>query len=116
MHGDWKIGNLGYAADRRVVLLDWAYPGEGPVCHELTWYLALNRSRIPRRSHQGIDDRRLPGRARAARHLATSGWWDRQLMLCLAGALVQFGWEKAFGDDDELDWWIDAARPGLAAL
>ena len=37
-------------------------------------------------------------------------------MLCLAGALVQFGWEKAFGDDDELDWWIDAARPGLAAL
>ena len=37
-------------------------------------------------------------------------------MLCLAGALVQFGWEKAFGDDDEFSWWIDAARPGLAAL
>ena len=33
--------------DGRVVLLDWAYPGEGPVCHELAWYLAINRARIP---------------------------------------------------------------------
>jgi hypothetical protein len=115
VHGDWKIGNLGYAADKRVVLLDWAYPGEGPVCHELAWYLALNRARIPRghTKESTIDD----FCAALERHdIATAGWWDRQLSLCLAGALVQFGWEKAFGDDEELNWWIDAARPGLAAI
>ena len=115
VHGDWKIGNLGYAADGRVVLLDWAYPGEGPVCHELAWYLALNRSRIP--IGQTKESTIADFRTALERHgIATSGWWDRQLMLCLAGALVQFGWEKAFGDDDELNWWIDAARPGLDAL
>jgi hypothetical protein len=36
----------------------------------------------------------------------TEVWWSRQLGLCLLGALVQFGWEKAFGGyDDELAWW-----------
>ena len=30
-----------------MILLDWAYPGEGPVAHELAWYLALNRARLP---------------------------------------------------------------------
>jgi len=31
---------------------------------------------------------------------------ERQLALCLLGALVQFGWEKAFGGyDEELAWW-----------
>jgi phosphotransferase family enzyme len=115
VHGDWKMGNLGYAADGRVVLLDWAYPGEAPVCHELSWYLALNRARIPigHTKESTIDDFRV---ALERRGIATTGWWDRQLSLCLAGALVQFGWEKAFGDEDELRWWIDAARPGLAAL
>jgi hypothetical protein len=115
VHGDWKIGNLGRAQDGRVVLLDWAYPGEGPVCHELAWYLALNRSRIPRghSKESTIDD----FRGALERHgISTDGWWDRQLRLCLAGGLVQFGWEKALGPDDELDWWIDAARPGLDAL
>jgi hypothetical protein len=115
VHGDWKIGNLGRAADGRVVLLDWAYPGEGPVCHELAWYLALNRARIPRghTKEPTIEDFRA---ALERRGIATDGWWERQLTLCLAGALVQFGWEKALGDDDELHWWIDAARPGLDAL
>ena len=47
LHGDWKLGNLGSAADGRTILLDWAYPGEGPACHELAWYLALNRARLP---------------------------------------------------------------------
>ncbi len=115
VHGDWKIGNLGRATDGRVVLLDWAYPGEGPVCHELTWYLAINRARIPRghTKDSTIEDFRA---ALERRGIATDGWWTRQLSLCLAGALVQFGWEKALGPDDELDWWIDAARPGLNAL
>lgn len=115
VHGDWKIGNLGRATDGRVVLLDWAYPGEGPVCHELTWYLAINRARIPsgHSKESTIDD----FRAALERHgIATDGWWERQLSLCLAGGLVQFGWEKVFGTEDEFDWWIEAARPGLNAL
>jgi hypothetical protein len=33
--------------------------------------------------------------------IATAGWWDRQLGLCLLGVLVQFGWERALGDDAE---------------
>jgi hypothetical protein len=115
VHGDWKIGNLGRAGDGRVVLLDWAYPGEGPVCHELAWYLALNRARIPRGHSK--ESTIADFRAALERHgIVTDGWWERQLTLCLAGALVQFGWEKALGDDAELDWWIDAARPGLRAL
>ena len=36
--------------------------------------------------------------------------------LCLLGALVQFGWEKALGDDDELGWWCDRAREGARRL
>jgi hypothetical protein len=29
---------------------------------------------------------------------------------------VQFGWEKALGDDEELAWWVDAAREGARLL
>jgi len=115
LHGDWKFGNLGAGRDGRTILIDWAYPGEGPICHELVWYLALNRARLP----VGHTKERTIEEFRAAleRHgLETEGWFDRQLGLCLAGGLVQFGWEKALGDDDELAWWCDAARYGLASL
>ena len=64
------------------------------------WVLAESKEatidRFRRRlEHHGVD---------------TAGWWDRQLGLCLLGALVQFGWEKALGPDDELTWWTTAAR------
>src|SRR5258708_2294738 len=40
----------------------------------------------------------------------TAPWWERQLALCLLGALVQFGWEKALGGyDEELAWWESQA-------
>lgn len=115
LHGDWKFGNLGIGADGRVVLLDWAYPGEGPVAHELGWYLALNRARLPigHTKESTIDDLRS---ALEGRGVDTAGWWDAQVDLCLLGALVQFGWEKALGDDDELRWWIDRARAGISRL
>jgi hypothetical protein len=115
LHGDWKFGNVGTAVDGRTILLDWAYPGAGPVCHELGWYLALNRSRLP----EGHTKERVAADLRTAleRHgVPTGEWWDRQLALCLLGALVQFGWEKALGDQDELDWWIDHARAGIDLL
>ncbi len=115
LHGDWKLGNLGTAGDGRTVLLDWAYPGEGPVGHELAWYLALNRARLPvgHTKESTID----AFRAALARHgIDTAGWWERQLGLCLLGGLVQFGWEKALGDDDELAWWCTAAADGARWL
>jgi hypothetical protein len=115
LHGDWKLGNLGTAHDGRTVLLDWAYPGEGPVCHELAWYLALNRSRLPigHTKESAIED----FRAALERHgIETEPWWERQLGLCMLGALVQFGWEKALGDDSELAWWCDRARGGAHLL
>jgi Phosphotransferase enzyme family len=111
LHGDVKASNVGTAADGRTVLIDWAYVGEGPACHELAWHLALDRSRLPVSKEATVD----AFRAALERHgVDTAGWWDRQLGLCLLGALVQFGWEKALGDDDEFAWWCEAALAGAA--
>ncbi|MBV9660895.1 MAG: phosphotransferase [Acidimicrobiales bacterium] len=102
LHGDWKMGNLGRHTSGRTILLDWAYPGSGPACWDLCWYLALNRARLPESKEAAID------RFRAAlerRGIDTAGWFDRQLDLCLAAIMVTFGWEKALGDEDELRWW-----------
>jgi len=115
LHGDWKASNLGTAADGRTILIDWMYVGEGPACHELGWYLAINRAKLP----GGWTKERTIDEFRGAleRHgVATGAWWDRQLALCLLGTLVEFGWEKALGDDDELGWWCAAASDGLALL
>jgi hypothetical protein len=115
LHGDWKLSNLGLAADGRTVLLDWAYPGEGPVAHELAWYLALNRARLPVGWTKERTMERFEESLRA-HGIDTAGWWDRQLDLCLLGAVVQFGWEKALGDDAELGWWTAVALDGLDRL
>jgi len=115
--GDWKLGNVGHRPDGRTILLDWAYPGEAPPCWDLTWYLALNRARLPESKEATIE------RYRAAldKHLepqgvATEGWWDRQLGLSLLGMAAVFAWEKAVGEQDELDWWERAALDGAAWL
>ncbi|HEX7096808.1 MAG TPA: phosphotransferase, partial [Acidimicrobiales bacterium] len=47
LHGDIKTSNCGTARDGRTVLIDWAYVGEGPACHDLAWHLALDRERLP---------------------------------------------------------------------
>ncbi len=113
LHGDVKASNSGAAADGRTVLIDWAYAGEGPACHELAWHLALDRSRLPI-SKEATADRF--GTALERYGVRTGGWWERQLGLCLLGAVVQFGWEKALGDDEELAWWCNAAQAGAAWL
>ncbi|HEV7760893.1 MAG TPA: hypothetical protein VGO78_17935 [Acidimicrobiales bacterium] len=107
LQGDWKMGNLGRHPDGRTILLDWAYPGEGPAGHDLAWYLALNRARLPESKEATIDRFR---QALERHGVDTAGWWERQLGLCLLGALVQFGWEKALGSDEELTWWTEAAQ------
>jgi hypothetical protein len=113
LHGDWKMGNLGSHPDGRTILLDCAYPGAGPACHDLGWYLAMNRARIPETKEDAIERFRA---ALGSHGVDTSGWWDRQLDLCLLGTVVELGWEKALGDDDELGWWVERARRGAARL
>jgi len=103
VHSNWKLDNLGTDADGRTVLLDWEQPGRGAPLSDLAWYLAINCRRLP----QGKQDAIAAYRQALEEHgISTETWWDRQLALCLLGALVQFGWEKALGGyDEELAWW-----------
>jgi hypothetical protein len=111
VHGDWKMGNLGTHPGGRTILLDWTLPGSGPACWDLCWYLALNRARLPEPKQAAIDRFRA---ALEAGGVATGGWWDAQLDLCLIAIMATFGWEKALGDDAELFWW-ESAVAGAAA-
>jgi hypothetical protein len=102
LHGDWKLGNLGSHPDGRTILLDWAYPGSGPPCWDLCWYLALNAARLPESKESTIARFRS---ALEAHGIPTDSWFDRQLDLCTVGIMATFGWEKALGDEAELRWW-----------
>ena len=109
LHGDWKMGNLGRHPDGRTILLDF-FPGAGPACWDLCWYLALNRARIPESKEATI----IRFRSDLERHgVDTAGWFERQLDLCLAAMMVVFGWEKALGPEDELHWWETAVSGAL---
>jgi hypothetical protein len=114
VHGNWKFGNLGLQPDGRTILLDFEVPGEAPPLSELAWYLALNTARLPESKEDTISRYRV---ALEARGIDTAGWWDVQVDLCLLGAMVQFGWEKALGGRGaELEWWETAARAALRWL
>lgn len=114
VHGNWKLDNLGTDPDGRTVVLDWELPGRGAALSDLAWYLAINCRRLPQAKEAAI----AAYRAALERHgVDTTPWWDTQLALCLLGALVQFGWEKAFGGyDDELAWWEAKAVEGARLL
>ena len=114
VHGNWKLDNLGTDAAGRTVLLDWELPGRGAAASDLAWYLAINCRRLPTSKERAIDDYR---EALVRHGVDTDGWWERQVGLCLLGALVQFGWEKALGGyDDELAWWETQALSGQSWL
>jgi hypothetical protein len=113
VHGDWKLGNLGTGSDGRTVLIDWTYPGEAPPCYELAWYLSINRARLPQNKEDTVEAFR---RALEGHGVETTGWFERQLAVCLLGSLVIFGWEKALGDDDELAWWCARVPEGAKVL
>jgi len=103
VHSNWKLDNLGTDGAGRTVLLDWEQPGRGAPLSDLAWYLAINCRRLPRSKEASIEAYRA---ALSAAGVSTEPWWDRQLGLCLLGAMVQFGWEKALGGyDGELEWW-----------
>ena len=107
VHSNWKLDNLGTDEAGRTVLLDWEQPGRGAALSDLAWYLAINCRRLPGSKEASIGFYR---ECLEARGIDTGPWWERQLALCLLGALVQFGWEKAFGGyDEELAWWEEKA-------
>jgi hypothetical protein len=111
LHGDWKMGNLGRHPDGRTILIDWAYPGSGPPCWDLCWYLALNRARLPESKEAAIERFRA---ALEANGISTGSWWQAQLDLCLVGIMATIGWEKALGDEDEFRWWEHQCAEALA--
>ncbi len=114
VHGNWKLDNLGLDKHGRTVLLDWELPGIGAPLSDLAWYLAINCRRLPQSKEAAIADYRA---ALEDAGVDTEPWWARQLGLCLLGALVQFGWEKALGGyDDELAWWEEQAARGARFL
>ncbi len=117
LHGDLKLGNLGFLGDR-VVMLDWGtQTGWAPPAVEAAWYLAINWSRIDATREQVLDDFRA---AEGERHD------EDALRLALLGGLVQLGWDKALAASGHLDpairareaadlaWWCDRARDALA--
>jgi len=112
VHGNFKLDNLGVTPDRRTVILDWEGSGRGAPTGDLAWYLAINCRRLPQSKEESIEAYRA---SLERQGVVTEPWWDQQIALSLLGALVQFGWEKAFGGlDDELAWWqaraVDGAR------
>ena len=114
VHSNWKLDNLGTDDQGRTVLLDWEQPGRGAALSDLAWYLAINCRRLPQPKEAAIAVYRDALEAAGVR---TEPWWHRQLALCLLGALVQFGWEKALGGyDEELAWWEDRAVAAAALL
>ncbi len=113
VHGDWKAGNLGSHPDGRTILLDWAIPGIAPGCFDLAWYTCLNRTRLPESKEDTFARYRV---ALEARGIDTADWWEQQLTLCLLAIMLNFGWEKALGDADELAWWEDRVLAGARWL
>ena len=107
VHGDWKFDNLGSDEEGRTILLDCELPGRGAPLSDLAWYLAINCRRLPITKEASLDRYRA---ALEAEGIGTADWWEEQVALCLLGALVQFGWEKALdGYDEELAWWEERA-------
>ena len=116
VHGDLKLGNVGFL-DGRVVLLDWGtQTGWAPPAVEAVWYLAVNASRIDATREQVLDDFRA---AEGDRHD------EDALRLALLGGLVQLGWDKALHATEHPDpavrdregadlvWWTARARDAL---
>ena len=114
VHSNWKLDNLGTDDAGRTVVLDWEQPGRGAALSDLAWYLAINCRRLPLSKEASIEVYR--GGLEAC-GIDTEPWWDRQLALCLLGAMVLFGWEKALGGyDEELAWWETRIMPAAALL
>jgi hypothetical protein len=118
VHGDAKIGNLGFTPDR-VILLDWGLTVRAPGALDLGWYLAVNSARLPVSRDDAIEIYRA-ARAGHGRLPASGEPWERELALSLLAGTIRLGWAKALGasSDDpvvsareraELDFWSQTA-------
>jgi hypothetical protein len=116
IHGDLKLGNVGFLGER-VVLLDWGtQTGWAPPAVEVAWYLAVNASRIDATRERVLDDFRA---VEGERHD------EDALRLALLGGLVQLGWDKALHatahpdpavrarERADLAWWTARAEEAL---
>src|SRR6185437_6949205 len=97
VHGDWKLGNLGWRRDdNRVILLDWDRVSAGPAGLDLAWYLAVNSARIPVTKEEVIGSYTRELAARIGT-LFNDAAWQQQLDLTLLGGFLQLGWPKLLG-------------------
>ncbi len=110
IHGDWKAGNLGSLPDGRTILIDWAFPGEGPATLDLSWYVGVNSDLLP---HSKEDTIAAYKEALEKRGVDVSTWWDQQLELSLLAAALLLAWSKT---GDELMWWEDRVPRALRYL
>ena len=69
-------------------------PGAAAACMDLAWYLGVNCDRLAPSKDDAIEIYRTA----LERHgVATDGWWDAQLGLCLIGHFLQMAWSKVAG-------------------
>lgn len=116
IHGDLKIGNLGFAEDR-LVLVDWGtQTGMAPTAVEWAWFLAICGARLTMSREEVL----------AYTRTLEGDLYDPEAeRLALLGAAVQLGWNKALDaatnpdpavrgrEQADLDWWVAAARRAL---
>jgi hypothetical protein len=121
VHGDAKLGNLGFTGEQ-VILLDWSLTLRAPGAIDLGWYLAVNSARLPVPREAAIETYRA-ARVEAGRLPSSGEQWERELALSLLAGTVRLGWAKALGasSDDpatsareqaELAYWSSAALTG----
>jgi hypothetical protein len=108
LHGDAKVGNMGFDGDT-VWLFDWSDVTIAPVGLEVGYVLAVNSSRLPWSHDESFERyaaylRKAIGGARFA-----EAQWPKQRAVGVLSAMMVLGWGKANdavrGRTDEFDWW-----------
>src|SRR5918911_2095541 len=116
IHGDLRLGNLGFS-DGRVVLIDWGERvGIAPAAAELGWFLGFDGWRLDVSKDEVVAD---------FRGLYGDRCDETALQLSLLGSLVQIGgllgfWLTQEHTDegravwmDELSWWVATVERAL---
>jgi phosphotransferase family enzyme len=116
IHGDIRLGNIGFAGDR-VILIDWSERvGIAPPAVELAWFIGFDAIRMDASPDNVISD---------FRSLHGDRFDERALQLALIGGLLQvapvLGISIIEGQDEsrrrslitQLSWWDEAVREAL---
>src|SRR4051794_7650505 len=118
VHGDLRDENLGLRDDG-IALIDWGLAGWAPAAVDVAWFLLHTAWRIDASREELLEDFAA---AEGERHTPEA------LDLALLGGLATYGWllghsavihpdpaERAWARE-ELAWWSERARRGLARL